>query len=228
MSRAPKGLLILRDFVEERLGPQYSLGIVPGREHYQWGRFGYHFGIGELPSWDESVIGVRNDVGSRFGYSWSAAFDLGMGWRQSRAWLSWLIQQCELGSFPDLHGVIGSLDGKTETYWHVGNGWQGEPYLAGYGDHTTHTHLEWWRDSVHRSQVSVLSSWPGWQPTPSPSVSPRGRPTKAPESPAAPRSTPPDPSQQGQGGLGSLAVLTGLAVAGLAWILRRRMLNENS
>lgn len=227
MTREPPGLLALRDDVYRRLGRSYFQGIVPSEEHrQQWGAFGYHFGIAEVAPDDYSVQGKRNHGKSLGGY-WSAAFDLGMGWSRSRSWLRWLISQCKAGFFPDLHGVIGSVDGKTQVYWSVENGWDGELYVSDFGDHRAHTHLEWWRDSVFRSQAAVLAGWPGWLPSPGPSPSPRPSPSRGPESHVEPRTSPSPPPRDPLEGLGPLGALTGLALGGLAWIIHRRMANGN-
>lgn len=239
MTREPDGLILLKDWVINKLGRKYYLGIVASEENTnRWGAFGYHYGISELPAWDYSIQGVRNNVGDRYGYNFAAAFDLGV-WGGAHRWLAWLTSECRAGRYLDLHGVIGSLDGKTQTYWSRENGFKGEPYVSGYGDHTTHTHLEWWRDSVHRSQVEVLADWPGWHPpSPSPSPSPPARPSRSPsaaprpsESHAKPRSPQPRPSghpHRGHGTVGPGGALVGILLGGLAWILRRRMQNEDT
>lgn len=240
MTRAPDGLLAVRNFVIQHVGPKMYLGIVAGAKNTaRWGAFGYHYGTGDLPGDDYSVLGTRNNVGKRAG-NFSAAIDLGV-WAGSRTWLAWLVRECRNGRYLDLHGIIGSLDGKHQNYWSVDNNWQGVPYTAGYGNHRTHTHLEWWRDSVHRSQVGVLADWPGWHPAkhppqpvqspPKPSPSPS--PPTDPPTPSASATVPPErspaaQSTEGHATLGPGGAIVGLGLAGLAWILHRRMRNENS
>jgi len=223
MTREPDGLTVVRDFIIEHIGRKYYLGIVPSEDNTaRWGAFGYHYGISELPGWDSSVVGRRNNVGDRYGYNYSAALDVGV-WGGSRRWLAWLISECRAGHYLDLHGVIGSLDGKKQTYWSVDNGWRGERYTAGFGDHTAHTHLEWWRDSVHRSQAGVLADWPGWHP-PKPSPQPSESHAKPRSGPISPTGHPPPLSVPvGPGG-----AVVGLGLAALAWILHRRMSNEDT
>lgn len=87
---------------------------------------------------------------------WSQAFDLGMGWKDSRIWLAWLIGRVRAGAYPDLCEIIGSLDGKVALYWRA-PGWVTERYT---GDgHVAWSHLGFWRDAGARDQSDILRDW---------------------------------------------------------------------
>lgn len=200
-------MLELEDYVTAHFGGHNFLGVVGDQNHFN----GYHLGGSEVPDGDYSMLQNRDVTGARFG-DFATAIDVGVDWTDSRKWFAWLLERMQVGDFPDLVEVVGSVDGKSDLYCYFtqGSGWYIGPHN---GSHLTHFHLGWFRDAAFRSQVGVFTRWrtkvvtsprPSPVPPPVPLPVPVDAPSRAPRVPRF--------------GLWPAAV----AVGGLAWIIKRR------
>lgn len=226
MTRPAPGLESLRQSILARVSVR-AIGIVGDVNH----QGGYHLGIAEVPWNDPSVQSRRDKAGASLGGDWATAIDIDMGWPRSRKWLAWLVHQVQADKFNDIAGIIGSIDGRTEWYWHWSTGFTADPY-GEHWDHIRHVHIEFFRDSVFRDQSAVFVKW--WHSqiatTPArPSQSHSQRPTRKP----TPTHTP-SPAGVSMGSTGGVfpwhptIVGAGVAAWGLAWIIQRRGISRET
>lgn len=147
------GILTLISLATSSYGNVNS-GCVGNDDH----TYGYHLcpsRIRAMDQWgkDYSTTFTRDKLPAG---DWSMAFDLGMGWKDSRVWLAWLVGRVRAGAYPDVCEIIGSLDGKVALYWRA-PGWVTERYT---GDgHVAWSHLGFWRDAGARDQSKILRDW---------------------------------------------------------------------
>lgn len=218
MTRAPKPLLDLKADFETRIGPHW-LGIVGDNTHYN----GYHLGGYEVPFDDYSITHPRDVAGiNQYGGDWASAIDVGMGWPASREWFWWLILKTQRGLFPDIAEIIGSRDGVQDTRYIAANAFSRPE--TWWGNHIGHTHISFYRDSIFRNHTYLFNGWTavGLKPTPV---------VKVPKTTAAVPSASPKPvvvgNSEKQAGESSSTPMQGAllaaAIAGLAWIVKRRM-----
>lgn len=191
MTIAPPKLLDLAARLKSQIGP-FFLGIVGDKNH----KYGYHLGAYEVPSSDYSRQHKRDRDGiTKYGGYYAAAIDIGMGWKASRAWLKWLVAECQKGKFPDVREVIGSFDGKTCFYY---DNVDRKVYKRTAKDHITHSHIAFFRDAIMRDQRGVLADWrKDGRPEPPPIVVP---PIELPKPPTLPNPIPVPPKPEPESG----------------------------
>ncbi len=99
--------------------------------------YGFHREAAGLPADDYSIrrsSGIKNRL-------WACAGDFATELPWSRDWLAWLVGECRAGRMPMIVEIIGSLDGKTASYWCKWNGWKQQRY-TGQG-HVAWAHVSW-------------------------------------------------------------------------------------
>jgi hypothetical protein len=155
LSTNAPGLTKLRDYANERLGPSHFLGIVGDAAHNS----GYHLGPDRIhdKAHDYSLRLDRDVAGGTRFPTFACAYDMGMGWSQSRQWLAWLVNQCRQDAFPQIREVIGSLDGTRKQYWSGLRGYRTETYDG--DNHVDHTHISVYRDTAETDHSAILRGY---------------------------------------------------------------------
>jgi len=156
MSVNAPGLTQLKQFADEKVGKEHFLGIVGDANH----RSGYHLGPDRIVDDDDySVQQHRDRTGAHRFPQAACAYDMGMGWSSSRAWLAWLVNECRGGAFPQVREIIGSLDGVHKQYFSGLRGFQTERYTG--DNHVDHTHISVFRDTADTDHSPLLRNFFG-------------------------------------------------------------------
>ncbi|GAA3450505.1 peptidoglycan-binding domain-containing protein [Dactylosporangium matsuzakiense] len=151
MSSNAPGLTQLKQFADGQIGKEHFLGIVGDVNH----RSGYHLGPDRIADGDDySMRSTRDKQGAHRFPTAACAYDMGMGWSASRAWLAWLVNECRNGAFPQVREIIGSLDGVHKQYFSGLRGFQTEHYSG--DNHVDHTHISVFRDTADTDHSPLL------------------------------------------------------------------------
>jgi hypothetical protein len=140
------GLMALKSYADVKIGRDQFKGCVGDSNH----TYGYHLCY---PSADDYSLKEPRDKGHA-GYA--CAYDLGMGWKDSRKWFAWFVQQIKAGRYPDICELIGSYDGQRVLYFR-GPHFKTENYTG--SGHDTWCHISVWRDSARRDHSYILRDW---------------------------------------------------------------------
>jgi hypothetical protein len=150
MSVNAPGLSLLRQYADEKIGKEHFLGIVGDAAHTS----GYHLGPDRIHGSDYSLKIARDVTGAQRFPTAACAYDMGMAWPASRAWLAWLVNECRNGAFPQVREVIGSLDGVHKQYFSQLRGFATEAYTG--DNHVSHTHISVFRDTADTDHSPLL------------------------------------------------------------------------
>jgi hypothetical protein len=145
------GLVALKRYADAKIGANQFSGCVGDSDHTS----GYH--VCYPPAGDYSLTQPRDR--GRAGYA--CAYDLGMGWTDSRKWFAWFVQQLKARRYPDVCELIGSYDGRRVLYFR-GPDFATQNYTG--SGHDTWCHISVWRDSAQRDHSYILSDWFGDDP----------------------------------------------------------------
>ncbi|MFI5911132.1 peptidoglycan-binding protein [Dactylosporangium sp. NPDC051541] len=156
MSVNAPGLTQLRQFADEKIGKEHFLGIVGDAAH----RSGYHLGPDRIVDDDDYSMQQPRDIAGAHRFPTAAcAYDMGMSWSSSRAWLAWLVNQCRNGAFPQVREIIGSLDGVHKQKFSGLKGYPAERYDG--DNHVDHTHISVFRDTADTDHSPLLRGFFG-------------------------------------------------------------------
>jgi hypothetical protein len=139
------GLMALKRYADAKIGNQFW-GCVGDSNH----TYGYH--LCYPPAGDYSLTQPRDR--GRAGYA--CAYDLALGWKDSRKWFAWFVQRLKERRYPDVCELIGSYDGRRVLYFR-GPSFETQNYTG--SGHDTWCHISVWRDSAHRDHSYILRDW---------------------------------------------------------------------
>ncbi len=99
--------------------------------------YGFHREAAALSTSDYSIrrsTGIKNK-------NWGCAGDFATVLPWSRDWLQWTVGEAQAGRLGPIVEIIGSLDGKTASYWAKWNGWKRQRYTG--SGHVDWAHFSW-------------------------------------------------------------------------------------